>query len=60
MPNMYARGILFGKMVFELGDTCVAKNEKLGMQADLDFKTKVRLPQFPQTEEFANMLGCYF
>lgn len=42
MPNMYARGILFGKMVFELGDTCVAKCEKTGMQADLDFKTKVR------------------
>ncbi|KAL5534707.1 hypothetical protein ACEPAG_1171 [Sanghuangporus baumii] len=40
MPNMYARGILFGKMVFELGDTCVARNEKTGMQCDLDFKTK--------------------
>ncbi|EJD04489.1 oxysterol-binding protein family [Fomitiporia mediterranea MF3/22] len=40
MPNMYARGILFGKMVFELGDTCVAKNEKTGMSCDLDFKTK--------------------
>jgi hypothetical protein len=41
MPNMYARGILFGKMVQELGDTCTAKNEKNGMYADLEFKTKV-------------------
>ncbi|TEB39293.1 Oxysterol-binding protein [Coprinellus micaceus] len=40
MPNMYARGILFGKMVLELGDTCVAKNEKNGLYCDLEFKTK--------------------
>ncbi|KAG6841540.1 hypothetical protein C0991_009905 [Blastosporella zonata] len=40
MPNMYARGILFGKMVLELGDTCTAKNEKNGLLADLEFKTK--------------------
>jgi len=40
MPNMYARGILFGKMVIELGDTCTAKNEKEGYTADLEFKTK--------------------
>jgi len=41
MPNMYARGILFGKMVLELGDTCIAKNEKNDLYCDLDFKTKV-------------------
>lgn len=41
MPNMYARGILFGKMVLELGDTCLAKNEKNKMFCDLEFKTKV-------------------
>jgi hypothetical protein len=41
MPNMYARGILFGKMVLELGDTCIAKNEKRGLYCDLDFKTRV-------------------
>lgn len=41
MPNMYARGILFGKMVLELGDTCIAKNEKNGMLCDIEFKTKV-------------------
>ncbi|EIW86255.1 Oxysterol-binding protein [Coniophora puteana RWD-64-598 SS2] len=40
MPNMYARGILFGKMVLELGDTCQARNERLGMTADIEFKTK--------------------
>lgn len=40
MPNMYARGILFGKMVLELGDTCTAKNEKTGISCDLEFKTK--------------------
>ncbi|KDQ54974.1 hypothetical protein JAAARDRAFT_38086 [Jaapia argillacea MUCL 33604] len=40
MPNMYARGILFGKMVLELGDTCVARNEKHGLSCDLEFKTK--------------------
>jgi len=40
MPNMYARGILFGKMVLELGETCAAVNEKNGIVCDLDFKTK--------------------
>ncbi|KAI0318179.1 Oxysterol-binding protein [Amylostereum chailletii] len=40
MPNMYARGILFGKMVLELGDTCAAKNERHNLACDLEFKTK--------------------
>ncbi|KAM6497875.1 hypothetical protein JOM56_005823 [Amanita muscaria] len=40
MPNMYARGILFGKMVFELGDNSVAKNENNGLYCDIEFKTK--------------------
>ena len=42
MPNMYARGILWGRMVLELGDSCTAKNEKNGLSAELSFKTKVR------------------
>lgn len=42
MPNMYARGILWGKMVLELGDSCTAKNERSGYSADIQFKTKVR------------------
>lgn len=41
MPNMYARGILWGKMVLELGDACTARNDRNGYYADLQFKTKV-------------------
>ncbi|KIY45736.1 Oxysterol-binding protein [Fistulina hepatica ATCC 64428] len=40
MPNMYARGILFGKMVLELGDTCQARNDRHGLLCDIEFKTK--------------------
>ncbi|KAF7306363.1 hypothetical protein MIND_00427500 [Mycena indigotica] len=40
MPNMYARGILFGKMVLELGEQCTARNETTKMAADIEFKTK--------------------
>ena len=40
MPNMYARGILFGKMVIELGDACTARNDTQDLLADLEFKTK--------------------
>lgn len=40
MPNMYARGILWGKMVLELGDSCTARNERLGLSAEMQFKTK--------------------
>ena len=43
MPNMYTRGILFGKMVVELGDTCTVKNGRHGLSCDLEFKTKVSL-----------------
>ncbi|KAI6281198.1 Oxysterol-binding protein OBPa [Pyricularia oryzae] len=39
-PNMYARGILFGKMKYELGDHSVVKCPELGLVADIDFKTK--------------------
>lgn len=40
MPNMYARGILWGKMVLELGDSCTATNKNNGLTADIGFKTK--------------------
>jgi oxysterol-binding protein-related protein 8 len=40
---MYARGILFGKMILELGDTCQAQCVANDIVADLDFKTKVPL-----------------
>jgi hypothetical protein len=39
-PNMYARGILFGKMKYELGDHSYVRCPELGLMADLDFKTK--------------------
>lgn len=42
MPNMYARGILFGKMVLELGDISSVKNEKTDYACEVEFKTKVR------------------
>ncbi|AMD21812.1 HFL044Wp [Eremothecium sinecaudum] len=37
-PNMYARGILFGKMRLELGDHMIIKGPKY--QVDIEFKTK--------------------
>ncbi|KAI1333140.1 Oxysterol-binding protein [Xylariaceae sp. FL0255] len=39
-PNMYARGILFGKMQYELGDHSVVRCPELHLTADIDFKTK--------------------
>ncbi|KAI0383762.1 hypothetical protein F5Y04DRAFT_249641 [Hypomontagnella monticulosa] len=39
-PNMYARGILFGTMKYELGDHSVVRCPELGLSADVDFKTK--------------------
>lgn len=40
MPNMYARGIMFGRMVLELGDHSKILNEANDIQADVEFKTK--------------------
>lgn len=37
---MYARGILFGNMKYELGDHSVVRCPELGLSADVDFKTK--------------------
>lgn len=37
---MYARGILFGKMKYELGDHSFIKCPENGLMADLEFKTK--------------------
>ena len=39
-PNMYARGILFGKMKYELGDHSFVRCPELGFSADIDFKVK--------------------
>ncbi|BEJ17883.1 hypothetical protein CspHIS471_0701510 [Cutaneotrichosporon sp. HIS471] len=40
MPNTYARGILFGKMLLELGDLSTIRNDITGYNCDVDFKTK--------------------
>ncbi|KAG9035438.1 hypothetical protein FRB95_011303 [Tulasnella sp. JGI-2019a] len=40
LPNMYARGILFGSMVFELGDTTQCKCAATGQSCNVEFKTK--------------------
>lgn len=37
---MYARGILFGKMKYELGDHAFIRCPELNLMADLEFKTK--------------------
>ena len=39
-PNMYARGILFGKMKYELGDHSFVKCPEQYLAADIEFKTK--------------------
>lgn len=37
---MYARGILFGKMKYELGDTAVVRCPETGLEVNLEFKVK--------------------
>ncbi|KAI6779594.1 Oxysterol-binding protein-like protein OBPalpha-like protein [Emericellopsis cladophorae] len=39
-PNMYARGIMFGKMKYELGDHSFVRCPELDLTADLEFKVK--------------------
>lgn len=39
-PNMYARGILWGKMKYELGDHSFVRCPELGLSADIEFKMK--------------------
>ncbi|KAJ3414142.1 hypothetical protein HDV05_007004 [Chytridiales sp. JEL 0842] len=39
-PNMYARGILFGSMFIELGDSCTVRCESTDLVCEVDFKTK--------------------
>ncbi|KAF9150820.1 hypothetical protein BG015_007343 [Linnemannia schmuckeri] len=42
MPNVYARGILFGTMLMELGDVAAVKCPKLDLVCSLDFKVKIK------------------
>jgi len=37
---MYARGILFGKLKYELGDHAVVRCPETGLEADIEFKVK--------------------
>ncbi|KAI8923433.1 hypothetical protein BC831DRAFT_471286 [Entophlyctis helioformis] len=39
-PNIYARGILFGTMYMELGDTATVRCAKTDLVCTVDFKTK--------------------
>ncbi|RUS19174.1 hypothetical protein BC937DRAFT_87889 [Endogone sp. FLAS-F59071] len=40
MPNVYARGILFGTMTIELGDNSTVRCEKNDLICELEFKSK--------------------
>jgi hypothetical protein len=59
MPNTYARGILFGKMLLELGDLSTIKNEVTGYNCDVDFKTKVGFSRRAQLTEQGWVSGGY-
>lgn len=37
---MYARGILFGKMKYELGDHAQVRCPETGLEVDIEFKVK--------------------
>ena len=39
-PNMYARGILFGKMKYELGDHSYVRCPENNLTADIEFRTR--------------------
>jgi hypothetical protein len=41
LPNVYARGLLFGTMIMEMGDSVVIKCPKNDLTCELDFKVKV-------------------
>ncbi len=42
-PNVYCRGILFGKLKYELGDHMIIKCPKLAMKPTLNLRPKVSL-----------------
>lgn len=39
-PNVYARGILFGTMLMELGDAAIITCESSDLMAEVEFKVK--------------------
>ena len=62
MPNMYARGMLFGQMTFELADTSTVASERSGMSCVVEFKTKVCPTPFSFTLRINNglLVGLFF
>lgn len=40
LPNLYARGILFGTMIYEVSDHCKVICEKNDLLAEIEFKSK--------------------
>jgi len=51
-PTAYARGILWGTLLMELGGTVYIKCEKTGMKSEIEFKTKVT--NQPQAYSYVN------
>jgi hypothetical protein len=40
-PNIYARGVIFGRLIMEIGGKTTISCKKTGMSTELDFKSKV-------------------
>lgn len=40
-PNVYARGVMFGKMYLEIGDAARISCESTGLFCEINFKVKV-------------------
>lgn len=47
MPNVYARGLLFGTMVLELGDNATVTCDKNDFICEMEFTSKVRIHPSP-------------
>lgn len=64
MPNTYARGILFGKLILELCDVSAIDNPQTEYHCDVDFKAKVRRhdtsPQRTYPRAHAPWEPCHF
>jgi hypothetical protein len=59
MPNTYARGILFGKLILELCEMSSIVCAKNDLRADVDFKAKVgsALLQLDLGESISDQVG---
>jgi len=54
LPNLYARGILIGTMIYEVSDPCKITCEKTGIVAEIEFKSKVCHAAFSSHPLFVN------